>query len=177
MNTTDRAQKSGAQSNDTSFAPLLEVALGTETFAANWAHCDRIATYVARMVSHNRTDSLLYSNLFSSALNELLETAFRAHRQGGEINCTISRAGAVDRIALTIPCDDKLRSFYLDAINSLSADDVGDRYVAALLAEGELDPRIGLLELAVDYRAALSITPSEDDKVCLIADLSLEDTH
>lgn len=161
----------------TPFAPLLEIALGTDTFAANWDHCDRIATYVARMVSHNRTDSLLYANLFSSALNELLETAFRAHNGGGEISCTVSRAGLVDRIELTIPCDNKIVSFYTNAINDLSSADVADRYVAALLAEGELDPRIGLLELAVDYKATLALTPVGQDKLRLVADLTLEDTY
>ena len=160
-----------------SFAPLLEIALGTETFAANWDHCDRIATYVARMVSHNRTDSLLYSNLFSSALNELLETAFRAHHKDGDISCTVSRAGPVDRIELTIPCDEKLRSFYQNAINDLSAADVADRYVAALLAEGDLDPRIGLLELAVDYKAKLALAPLSGNKLLLVADLSLEEVN
>ncbi|MDO8288634.1 MAG: ubiquinone biosynthesis methyltransferase UbiE [Parvibaculum sp.] len=162
---------------NTPFAPLLEIALGTDTFAANWDHCDRIATYVARMVSHNRTDSLLYANLFSSALNELLETAFRAHNGGGEISCTVSRSGPVDRIELTIPCNDKITSFYANAINDLSAADVADRYVAALLAEGELDPRIGLLELAVDYKAKLALTPMGQDKLRLVADLTLEDTY
>lgn len=157
------------------FKPLLEIALGVETFSSNWAHCDRIATYVARLVSHNRTDSLLYSNLFSSALNELLETAFRTHRGGGELGCSVSRAGGVDRIELTIPCDEAMRSFYASAVNDLGQSDVAERYVAALLAEGELDPRIGLLELAVDYKARLSLKP-EGDTVRLIADLALEDT-
>jgi hypothetical protein len=159
------------------FEPLLEIALGTDTFAANWTHCDRIATYVARMVSHNRTDSLLYSNLFSSALNELLETAFRVHHGKGEINCTVLRAGGVDRIELTIPCNDDLRRFYSAAIDDLAADDVAERYVTALLAKGDLDPRIGLLELAVDYKAALTLRPADDGTVRLVADLTLEDAH
>ena len=114
------------------FKPLFEMALGVEAFASNWAHCDKIATYVARLVSHNRTDSLLYANLFSSALNELLETAFRAHRGGGELACHVSRSGPVDRIELTIPCDEVLRGFYTRAIEELSGDDVSERYVAAL---------------------------------------------
>ena len=46
--------------------------VGIDDFASEWLHCDRISSYLARMVSHNRTDSLLYANLLSSALNELL---------------------------------------------------------------------------------------------------------
>lgn len=177
MNATDQAHPAAMRPDDEKFAPLLEIALGTETFSANWSHCDRIATYIARMVSHNRTDSLLYSNLFSSALNELLETAFRAHRGDGEISCSVLRSGPVDRISLTIPCDEKLRAFYRGAIDDLAAADVADRYVSALLSDGDLDPRIGLLELAVDYKAALSIAPTGDDTLCIIADLTLEDAH
>lgn len=160
---------------DAEFKTLLEIAMGAEVFASNWSHCDRIATYVAKLVSHNRTDSLLYSNLFSSALNELLETAFRAHRGDGDIACSISRAGPVDRIELTIPCDEALRSFYAGAIEDVRRADVGERYVEALLSEGSLDPRIGLLELAVDYRAELSLKPEKSGAVRLVADLALEE--
>jgi hypothetical protein len=171
MNANARMNDGGAE-----FKPLLEIALGVGTFSSNWAHCDRIATYIARLVSHNRTDSLLYSNLFSSALNELLETAFRAHRGDGELGCSVSRAGGVDRIELTIPCDDALRRFYVSTIDDLHRGDAAERYVEALLTEGDLDPRIGLLELAVDYKARLSLKPGDGDAVCLIADLALEDT-
>ena len=160
---------------DAEFKTLLEIAMGAETFSSDWAHCDRIATYVARMVSHNRTDSLLYSNLFSSALNELLETAFRAHRGTGEIACSVSRAGPVDRIELTIPCDAAVRDFYRQAVDALGRDDVAERYVDALLAEGALDPRIGLLELTVDYKARVSLGSAAADAVRLVADLALEE--
>ena len=47
------------------------------------------------MVSHNRSDSLLYANLLSSALNELLETAFIHHGPDGDFSCRVSRAGAM----------------------------------------------------------------------------------
>jgi hypothetical protein len=160
---------------DADFKTLLEIAMGTEVFASNWSHCDRIATYVAKLVSHNRTDSLLYSNLFSSALNELLETAYRAHGDGGDIACSVSRAGAVDRIELTIPCDEETRGFYTSAIEDTRREDVAERYVAALLSEGSLDPRIGLLELAVDYKAVLSLKSDKPDAVRLVADLALEE--
>jgi hypothetical protein len=171
--TAESRVKSGGQG----FEPLLEIALGVEIFASNWAHCDRIATYVARQVSHTRRDSLLYSNLFSSALNELLETAFRVHRGSGKLACSVSRAGAVDRIELTIPCDAALKTFYADAVGGLTGKDVGERYVEALLADRALDPAIGLLELAVDYKARFALHAEEGDAVRLVADLALEDNE
>lgn len=160
---------------DAEFRTLLEIAMGADVFSSDWSHCDRLATYVARMVSHNRSDSLLYANLFSSALNELLETAFRAHRDDGEIVCRVSRKGPVDRIELTIPCDEAVRGFYHQAVDAVRRDDVSDRYFEALLADGALDPRIGLFELAVDYKARLSLRSESTRTVRLVADLALEE--
>ena len=156
------------------FELLLSVDMGVDAFASNWATCDRLSGYISRMVSHNRTDSLLYSNLFSSALNELLETAFRRHRPGGQLTCSVSRRQRRDRIELTIPCDALDRQFYQTAIDRLSRADAADQYRSALFADGPLDPDIGLFELALDYNAVLSVTASGDGSVRLVADLALE---
>ena len=85
---------------------LLEVSMGIQDFSSDWLHCDRISSYVARMVSHNRSDSLLYANLLSSALNELLETVFANHGPDGEFSCRVRRRGASDVIELNLPCDE-----------------------------------------------------------------------
>jgi hypothetical protein len=53
---------------------LIEISMRMNDFSAEWMHCDRISSYVARMVSQNSADPLFHANLFSSALNELLET-------------------------------------------------------------------------------------------------------
>lgn len=164
---------SGAGEAD--FRALLEIAIKSDVFSSNWEHCDRIASYVARMVSHNRTDSLLYMNLFSSALNELLETAFRSHRGEGEIACKVLRAGPVDRVELTIPCDAELRSFYRDAVATAQRPDAAESYMAALFADGPVDRRIGLLELAVDYRAKFALRETGPSSVRLVADLALDE--
>jgi hypothetical protein len=157
------------------FRALLEIAIRADIFSSNWEHCDRIASYVARMVSHNRTDSLLYLNLFSSALNELLETAFRSHKGDGEIACKVLRAGPIDRVELTIPCDAETKTFYRDAVAVAQRPDAAESYMAALFAEGPVDGRIGLLELAVDYRAKFSLGESEPSSVRLVADLALDE--
>jgi hypothetical protein len=127
------------------------------------------------MVSHNRTDSLLYSNLFSSALNELLETAFRAHGSGGSLVCSVLRRGPTDRIELTVPCDDESAGFYAATMARMNRPDVEDQYRDSLYADGPLDPGVGLLELAVDYQAAMTLQPASDKSVRLVADLTLED--
>ncbi len=154
---------------------LLRIDLAASVFASNWAYCDRISSYVARMVSHNRTDSLLHANLFSSAFNELLETVHRFHDASGDFVCEVSRAPRGDRIALTIPCSAPDAAFYERAMARLSEPGLAEDYRAALFADGPLDPGIGLLELAVDYGARLSIEPAGEGSIRLVADLSLEE--
>ncbi len=156
------------------FERLLQIELDVDAFASNWSYCDRVSSYVARMISHNRTDSLLYSNLLSSALNELLETVFRVHRPGGGFGCGVSRLGEKDRIELVVPCAASDVQFYQDAMNRLQRDDVETQYRVALFADGPLDPDVGLFELAVDYAARMSVEQAGEGAIRLVADLSLE---
>lgn len=153
--------------------PLLEISMGMDAFASEWLHCDRISSYVARMVSHNRADSLLYANLLSSALNELLETVFSNHGPGGEFSCRVCRDGGTDVIELTLPCDEKTGKFYADAADRLAKGNVSETYQAALFSYGLPDPHLGLLEIATDYRAKISITPA-GSRLTLSAEMALE---
>ena len=148
--------------------------MGIEAFASEWLHCDRISSYLARMVSHNRADSLLYANLLSSALNELLETAFAHHGPQGDFACRVSRAGDADVIELELPCDEQTLSFYNEAAKRLTAGDLAAAYHAALFSAGEADPHLGLLEVAVDYQARISITPEGGNRLRLAAEMALE---
>ena len=156
--------------------PLVEISMGIEAFASEWLHCDRISSYLARMVSHNRSDSLLYANLLSSALNELLETAFIHHGPDGDFSCRVSRAGDADVIELGFPCDERALSYYREAAHRLKQPDLADIYHAALFSPGSADPHLGLLEVAVDYRARISIVPEGGNRLKLAAELALEGT-
>ena len=167
---TLRLQGQGMTASD----KILEVSMGIDDFSSEWLHCDRISTYVARMVSHSRTDSLLYANLLSSTLNELLETVFSYHGSGGEFICRIKRSGANDVIELTLPCDDTALRFYMDAAKVLERDDLTDVYHEALFSPGKQDPCLGLLEVAVDYRARISIVPDNGNRLKLAAEMALE---
>jgi len=160
--------------SDDGFAPLIEVDMEADVFGADWTHCDHLSSYVARMVSHNRSDSLLYSNLFSSALNELLETVFRAHAAQGKFRCRIWRSGATDRVELVIPCRADQRDFYLDTVALSHNADAAERYRNMLFSDESFDTRTGLLELAVDYEAAITVEPAGEDAIRLTTDLVLE---
>ena len=154
--------------------PLVEISMGIEAFASEWLHCDRISSYLARVVSHNRADSLLHANLLSSALNELLETAFAHHGPEGEFSCRVCRAGEADVIELELPCDEKTLTFYTDAARRLTGGDVKDIYHSALFSPEGRDPLLGLLEVAVDYQARISIVPEKGNRLKLAAEMALE---
>jgi hypothetical protein len=153
--------------------PLLEISMGMDAFSSEWLHCDRLSSYIARMVSHNRSDSLLYANLLNSALNELLETVFANHGADGEFSCRISRDGGTDVIEITMPCDEKTGEFYAAAANRLAAATASQTYQAALFSGGPPDPHLGLLEIAADYRARISIEPA-GSRLKLSAEMTLE---
>lgn len=59
------------KTTETAFEPLLQFDMEMEDFLSDWHHCDHVSSYLARMISHNRTDPVRHSNFFSSALNEL----------------------------------------------------------------------------------------------------------
>ena len=157
------------------FEQLLAITMDIGSFVSDSALCDRVSTYDARMVSHHRSDSLLYSNLLSSALNELLETVHRSHGQEGQFACAILRKGLRDRIELTIPNSQTDADFYRRAVEVVSSRDLAERYRASLFRDGPIDPAIGLMELAVDYDARLSIEMLGDGSVRLAAELTLEE--
>ncbi|MBO6891873.1 MAG: hypothetical protein JJ866_08035 [Roseibium sp.] len=155
--------------------PMLQMDLDIQDFCSDWSHCDLMSGYLARMVSHNRLDSLLFSNLYSSALNELLETVFRTHGVNGTLHCAVQRIDNRDRIELVFPVDDATYSIYHEAIETLGREDAETQYLEALFADREPDPNLGLLELGVDYGAKLAIERRENGTMRLVADLRLED--
>ncbi len=157
------------------FELLLRIDMGIDIFASRWDYCDRLSSYMARMIAHNRNDSLRYANLFSSALNELLETVFRIHATQGAFVCSILRRGAEDRIELCIPCDAEQMRFYREAVDRLKCADIEHRYRAALFAEAPLAPDVGLMELAVDYAADLFVETLAPGQLRVTANLSLEE--
>ncbi|MHA7775244.1 ubiquinone biosynthesis methyltransferase UbiE [Roseibium sp. M-1] len=154
---------------------MIHLDLDIKDFCSDWTHCDLMSGYLARMVSHNRLDSLLFSNLYSSAVNELLEAVYRTHGTSGKLNCAIRRQGNLDRIELTFPADAETYGTYEAAIGKVNGDNAETVYLEALFADREPDASLGLLELGVDYGAKLAIERLDDGRMRLIAELALED--
>ncbi|MBZ9763994.1 ubiquinone biosynthesis methyltransferase UbiE [Mesorhizobium sp. CA8] len=156
------------------FEPMIQIDIEMKAFISAWRHCDYVSTYMARMISQNRSDSVRYSNLFSSAFNELLEVAFRTRHGDGELECRVSRHGATDRIELTFPCVPEERQFYEEAAAQVIGSDAKERYLNSV--SGDLAPsrEIVLLELAIDYNATIRVEEAGNDAIKLVVDLPLE---
>lgn len=156
------------------FEPVIQIDLEIKHFVSNWLHCDCVSTYLARIISHNRLDSVRHSNLFSAVFNELLEVIFRTRHASGELVCRVSRRSETDRIELTFPCIPEERQFYREAIAQIEGAELKERYLNSV--SGDLAPsrEIVLLELAIDYNATLRLEENDSDTITLIIDLPLE---
>ncbi len=155
------------------FLPLIEISMDAQEFSAHWSQCDFVATYLARMISHNRGDSTIYSNLFSSAVNELLEIAYRLHKRTGMVTCKVSSGDDIDRVEIHIPCALEDGQFLLEAADRLAQPGSERRYLDALISEIGADPAIGLLELTQDYGAAVSVG-ADDGQITMVVDLRID---
>lgn len=156
------------------FRTMIQIDMQVASFHSNWSHCDYIATYLARTISHNRPDSVLFANLFSSALNELLEITFRTRHTGGALACRVSRDGETDRVELTFSCGKEERRFFEASVARIQAGDVKDRYISSLSGDVAPSRDIMLLELAVSYNATVKLDGNDDDDtITLVVDLPL----
>ncbi len=155
--------------------PLLRLEIDAAAVATDWRHCDRMANYLARLASFDRTDAFLYSNLLSTVLNELFEIVFWHHEVPGAVNCTLLRSGDTDRIELEIPIDEPDRSFYETAVAQAQLPDAAVNYTRSMFGDATPDRAIGLLELAADYGAGIWLESHPESAVVrLTVEVTLE---
>ncbi|MBB3458529.1 hypothetical protein FHT86_006855 [Rhizobium sp. BK313] len=156
------------------FHPMLELEMEMEIFMSDWLHCNQLSNYVARMVSHDRSDPVRHANLLSSALNELFEISFRSGCAPGRLHCNISRGDNLERIALTFPCASEQHHLYRDATAHASGGGALQRYLEALADENSAQEDIVLLGLAVNYDASLSLQEVDDQALTVVLDIPVE---
>lgn len=152
---------------------LIELTMEMRDFSSEWLHCDRISSYISRMISHNRADALLYSNLLNSALNELLETVFINNSGRGSLRCAVKRRGNIDIVEFEFVCDEVIRDFYDKAKALLSRSDIDKLYEDSLINYSSKNPYLGLLEIVADYNAKIAIR-SDQNQIILSAELALQ---
>ncbi|MBB4566892.1 hypothetical protein [Rhizobium leucaenae] len=157
------------------FHPMLELEMEMDVFMSDWLHCNQLSNYVARMVSHDRSDPVRHANLLSSALNELFEISFRSGRASGRLHCNVSRGDGAERIALTFPCAPAQQHLYRDATARASKAGALQRYLDALADENSVSEEdVILLGLAINYDASLSLQQVEDRALTVVLDIPVE---
>ncbi|WP_113567179.1 ubiquinone biosynthesis methyltransferase UbiE [Rhizobiales bacterium] len=156
------------------FEPLLQFEMEMGTFLSEWQHCDHLSSYLARMISHNRTDPVRHSNFFSSALNELLEVSFRSGAASGHIGLAIYRHGPIERVQITFPCPSEQVPFYREAVSKVDRSDAHARYLDSISTDMAPSRESILLDLAINFDASIRIEESTLHAVTLIVDLPLE---
>ncbi|HXV32099.1 MAG TPA: ubiquinone biosynthesis methyltransferase UbiE [Sinorhizobium sp.] len=164
----------GAKPTEASFEPLIQLEMEMGTFLSDWQHCDQLSSFMARMISHNRTDPVRHSNFFSSALNELLEVSFRGGSPEGRIGCTVYRQGPVERVKLTFPCPPSQRRFYREAVSKTRKQDAYARYLDAISTDLAPSREAVLLDLAINFDAEVSLEERSPPSITLVVDLPLE---
>ncbi|MCY3702335.1 MAG: hypothetical protein OXG16_06605 [Rhodospirillales bacterium] len=153
---------------------LLEFDLDTKVLDDQWDYCDYMSSYVARMVSHDRADPFMFSNLLSATLNELFETVYRTRKEAGQFRFQLLRKGPIDRITMLVPCAADEQEFYIKTAEELCTADASEKYLDLLFSDEGFDRRVGLFELAISYKAAVSADAVEDRALRLTVDLALE---
>ncbi|WEX74985.1 ubiquinone biosynthesis methyltransferase UbiE [Sinorhizobium numidicum] len=159
---------------EAAFEPLLQFEMEMGTFLSDWNHCDHLSSYVARMISHNRTDPIRHSNFFSSALNELLEVTFRGGSPDGLMGCAVYRNGPMERVKLTFPCPPGQRQFYHEAVSRTRQADAYARYLSSISTDLSPSREIILLDLAINFDAQVRLEETDPPSVTLVIDLPLE---
>ncbi|MBB5533808.1 hypothetical protein [Rhizobium giardinii] len=156
------------------FEPLLQLEMEMGTFLSDWHHCDQLSTFVARMISLNRTDPVRHSNFFSSALNELLEVLFRGGFPDGQIGCAVYRQGPTERVKLTFPCPPRQRHFLNEAVAKARRGDALARYLDSISTDLAPTRDAVLLDLTINFDALIHLEDSAPSSITLVVDLPLE---
>jgi hypothetical protein len=152
-------------------AAMLAVEMDFAMFSSDWANCDRLSDYVAAMISHDQSDPVRYANVFSSAVNELLEYSFRIGTGGGRLLCEISRIGEIDRVALSFPSAEEARSRFISHLAAIVSVDVAPRYLEMLHGYDAVEPEDALLGLKANFDASITAGKGLDDLLMIVADI------
>lgn len=159
---------------ETAFEPLLQIEMEMGTFLSDWHHCDQLSTFIARTISHNRTDSVRHSNFFSSALNELLEVSFRGGSPDGQIGCAVYRHDKTERVRLTFPCLSRQKQFFSEAVLKTRRADALERYLDCISSDLASSRDAVFLDLAINFDAQIRLENSTPLSITLVVDLPLE---
>lgn len=139
-------------------SPILTLRISVRGLYDSWAHCHRLAEYIARFVASDRFDPEQLTTRLSTYLNEVLEYVFRARPSEGEIVVEVVRTDEHVIAELTMPTDDALAERLREDLGRAAQPDARARYEAEFQAMLARPPaEAGLLELVALHGVALAL--------------------
>lgn len=148
---------------------LCSLRFSTGAFAMDWHHCDQISNYVSRVVASKKADSFVFSNLFSTVINEILEAVFRSNSGSDNITIDIYQAENDSLIISSIPVNDVSLAFYEKVILNLEKGNAKDLYRDLIKSDKGFVPETGFYELAADYDATITMENKPDDQRVILS--------
>jgi hypothetical protein len=152
---------------------LMQLKVEISTFRTSWDNCGLMADYLADIVSEGSSDPVRSSHFISGALNEMLEEVFRSAPAYGHLACEVASSPASHSLALTFPNHGEIAAAY-KKVSAIIAEGRSLHEYLADLQRDNAGPKFVLLGLAINYKAAISVTDCVNDTVRVVLDLPIE---
>ncbi len=155
--------------------PIISGRYALGPFRDEFSHCGSTADLFAQVTASAHGNVRLAVDLLSTALNEMLEWAYRTtdYNQSGEMSIEVVEDGNSLRLSLTLPLAAGQCAVLVEQLSGLQADAARGlllRSVESASESAQSDPMLGLYWLAAEF-GALSGTAQAGDRVRLNLDL------
>jgi hypothetical protein len=134
----------------------IAVRYGLDGLRNDWRRCSLSSDFLANASCEPR----FAQRVVSGAVNELLELVFKLGTEGSAAALNVSAQGERAVIGLELPLPLAAREQMLARIAEIRRAGPQQVYLEQLGAESEPEPLFGLLQLMVDFGAALSVEAS-----------------
>ncbi len=155
--------------------PIISGRYALGPFRDEFAHCGSTADLFAQVTANAHGNVRLAVDLLSTALNEMLEWAYRSteYNQAGEMSLEVVEEGDSLRLSLTLPLAANQSAELVELLDDLQADVARGLLLRSVEAASESapnDPMLGLYWLAAEF-GALSGTAQAGDRLRLNLEL------
>ncbi|WP_155947841.1 hypothetical protein [Rhizobium sp. 2MFCol3.1] len=86
------------------YGPMATLELDAALLKSQWELCDRVSEYLSRIVGQIHGDPARYSNFLAVTVNELVELAFKASTEVGQVKFELDKEPGCVRVKLSFDC-------------------------------------------------------------------------
>lgn len=153
--------------------PIISGRYALGPFRDEFSHCSSTADLFAQVTANAHGNVRLAVDLLSTALNEMLEWAYRStdYNQAGEMSLEVVEDGDSLRLSLTVPLAAGQSAQFVEQLSGLRADAARQLFLRSVeSAAAQVDPMLGLYWLAAEF-GELSGSAQAGDRVRLNLEL------